>query len=136
MPLGSTSTSHVSIRPKPTQVLERVRWHVESDTSSARGTPTLLIDGVVHLGGCKAATLVEAWPDAPCVPRDPAMTLPELHLADWRATKDTLHLYSQIIGKIKLATTARATTGGTSRCTSMSAGSQQGGSISATRRSS
>ncbi len=34
------------------------------------------------------------------------MTLPELHLADWRATKDTLHLYSQILGKIRLATTA------------------------------
>src|SRR2546428_11934669 len=34
------------------------------------------------------------------------MTLPELHLADWRATKDTLHLYCQIIGKIRLATTA------------------------------
>ena len=33
------------------------------------------------------------------------MTLPELHLADWRATKDTLHLYSQIVGKIRLATT-------------------------------
>jgi hypothetical protein len=34
------------------------------------------------------------------------VTLPELHLADWRATKDTLHLYCQIIGKIRLATTA------------------------------
>ena len=34
------------------------------------------------------------------------MTLPQLQLADWRATKDTLHLYSQIIGKIRLATTA------------------------------
>jgi len=33
------------------------------------------------------------------------MTLPELHLADWRATKDTLHLYTQILGKIRLATT-------------------------------
>ena len=32
--------------------------------------------------------------------------LPALHLADWRATKDTLHLYSQILGKIRLATTA------------------------------
>jgi hypothetical protein len=32
--------------------------------------------------------------------------LPELHLVDWRATKDTLHLYSQIVGKIRLATTA------------------------------
>jgi hypothetical protein len=34
------------------------------------------------------------------------MTLPELHLADWRETRDTLHLYSQILGKIRLATTA------------------------------
>ena len=34
------------------------------------------------------------------------MTLPELHLADWRPTKDTLHLYCQIVGKIRLATTA------------------------------
>jgi hypothetical protein len=33
------------------------------------------------------------------------MTPPELHLADWRATKDTLHLYTQILGKIRLATT-------------------------------
>ena len=33
------------------------------------------------------------------------MRLPELHLADWRPTKDTLHLYAQIIGKVRLATT-------------------------------
>ena len=33
------------------------------------------------------------------------MTLPELHLAGWRPTKDTLHLYAQIVGKIRLATT-------------------------------
>jgi hypothetical protein len=32
------------------------------------------------------------------------MTLPELHLSDWRATKDTLHLYCQVVGKIRLAT--------------------------------
>jgi Family of unknown function (DUF5996) len=32
--------------------------------------------------------------------------MPALHLADWRDTKDTLHLYSQILGKIRLATTA------------------------------
>lgn len=32
--------------------------------------------------------------------------LPELHLADRRETKDTLHPYCQIVGKIKLATTA------------------------------
>ena len=33
------------------------------------------------------------------------MTLPELHLADWRPTKDTLHLYCQIVGKVRLAST-------------------------------
>jgi hypothetical protein len=33
------------------------------------------------------------------------MTLPELRLADWRPTKDTLHLYVQIVGKVRLATT-------------------------------
>src|SRR5918992_3561884 len=32
------------------------------------------------------------------------LMLPELHLADWRATKDTLHLYCQIVGKIRMAT--------------------------------
>ena len=31
--------------------------------------------------------------------------LPELHLADWRPTKETLHLYCQIVGKVRLATT-------------------------------
>jgi hypothetical protein len=34
------------------------------------------------------------------------MTLPELHLSDWRATKDTLHLYMQIAGKVRLRSTA------------------------------
>ena len=34
------------------------------------------------------------------------MTLPALRLTDWRPTKDTLHLYSQVVGKIRLATTA------------------------------
>jgi hypothetical protein len=38
--------------------------------------------------------------------RDTGHALPELHLADWRPTKDTLHLYAQILGKIRLATTA------------------------------
>ena len=32
-------------------------------------------------------------------------SLPELHLADWRPTKDTLHLYCQIVGKMRLAST-------------------------------
>jgi hypothetical protein len=31
--------------------------------------------------------------------------LPELQLANWRPTKDTLHLYCQIVGKIRLAAT-------------------------------
>jgi hypothetical protein len=31
--------------------------------------------------------------------------LPELHLAGWRPTKDTLHLYCQVVGKIRMATT-------------------------------
>jgi hypothetical protein len=32
------------------------------------------------------------------------MRLPELRIADWRPTKDTLHLYAQIVGKVRLAT--------------------------------
>ena len=32
------------------------------------------------------------------------MTLPDIGIADWRPTKDTLHLYAQIVGKVKLAT--------------------------------
>jgi hypothetical protein len=32
--------------------------------------------------------------------------LPELHLGDWRPTKDTLHLSAQIVGKIRLAATS------------------------------
>jgi hypothetical protein len=32
--------------------------------------------------------------------------LPELHLAEWRSTKDTLHLDCQVLGKVRLATTA------------------------------
>src|SRR4051794_5164096 len=35
-----------------------------------------------------------------------AAPLPELHLADWRATKDTLHLYCQMLGKVRLAVTS------------------------------
>jgi hypothetical protein len=33
------------------------------------------------------------------------LTLPELRIAEWRPTKDTLHLYAQIVGKVRLATT-------------------------------
>ena len=33
------------------------------------------------------------------------MILPELRIAGWRPTKDTLHLYAQIVGKVRLAAT-------------------------------
>jgi protein-disulfide isomerase len=43
------------------QILRRIRRDVESGIASGevRGTPTLFIDGVVHLGGYDAATLME-----------------------------------------------------------------------------
>jgi protein-disulfide isomerase len=43
-------------------VLRRIRRDVESGEASGevRGTPTLFIDGVVHLGGYDVATLLEA----------------------------------------------------------------------------
>jgi protein-disulfide isomerase len=43
-------------------VLRRIRRDVESGLGSGevRGTPTLFVDGVVHLGGYDAATLLEA----------------------------------------------------------------------------
>jgi protein-disulfide isomerase len=43
-------------------VARRVRRDVESGTATGqvRGTPTLFIDGVVHLGGYDEATLLEA----------------------------------------------------------------------------
>ena len=31
------------------------------------------------------------------------MTLPPLPLAGWEATKDTLHLWAQIVGKVRMA---------------------------------
>jgi protein-disulfide isomerase len=43
-------------------VLQRIRRDVESGKASGevRGTPTLFIDGVVHVGGFDAETLLEA----------------------------------------------------------------------------
>jgi predicted DsbA family dithiol-disulfide isomerase len=43
-------------------VLERIRRDVESGMASGevRGTPTLFIDGVVHLGSHDATSLMEA----------------------------------------------------------------------------
>jgi protein-disulfide isomerase len=44
------------------EVMGRIRRDVESGTASGdvQGTPTLFIDGVLHLGGYEAATLIEA----------------------------------------------------------------------------
>ena len=43
-------------------VLSRIRRDVESGIASGevQGTPTLFIDGVVHVGGYDATTLMEA----------------------------------------------------------------------------
>src|SRR5829696_1922681 len=35
----------------------------------------------------------------------PPTRLPPLPLDEWRPTKDTLHLYAQVVGKLRLATT-------------------------------
>ena len=35
------------------------------------------------------------------------LTLPSLPLTEWRETKTTLHLFSQIVGKIRLALSPR-----------------------------
>lgn len=43
--------------------------------------------------------------------------LPELPLDAWEPTKTTLHLWARIVGKVKLAATAPATTAGTCPCT-------------------
>jgi len=52
-------------------VRRRVRRDVASGTASGevRGTPTLFIDGVVHLGGYDQATLIEAMAGVSAAPR-------------------------------------------------------------------
>ena len=42
---------------------------------------------------------------------------PELTLADWADTRDTLHLWTQVVGKVRLALDRWSTTGGRSPCT-------------------
>jgi hypothetical protein len=39
--------------------------------------------------------------------------LPKLQLELWELTKETLHLWTQIVGKVRLASTPLQTTGGT-----------------------
>lgn len=40
---------------------------------------------------------------APQTPPDPAAAWPELTLGRWQDTRDTLHLWTQIVGKVRLA---------------------------------
>ena len=43
---------------------------------------------------------------------------PELPWTEWKPTLDTLHMWLQIVGKVRLASSPRrSTTGGTPRCT-------------------
>jgi protein-disulfide isomerase len=60
-PSNSGSKSHASTATDQ-DVTARIRRVVESGLASGhlRGTPTLFIDGVVHVGGYDAATLMEA----------------------------------------------------------------------------
>jgi hypothetical protein len=62
-PSAGEAADHVR-GPKAGRLLRSsgVRRDVERGTASGqvRGTPTLLIDGTVHLGGYDAATLMEA----------------------------------------------------------------------------
>ncbi|WP_370627187.1 DUF5996 family protein [Pontibacter sp. HSC-14F20] len=51
--------------------------------------------------GIKQKQLNEAMPQNP-IPDTSEFELPPLPLAEWEATKDTLHLYLQIVGKIRL----------------------------------
>ena len=57
---------------------------------------------------------------------------PELPWREWEPTSSTLHMWAQIVGKLRLALARRSTTGGTSRCTSVPAGSRPRRSHAAT----
>ena len=56
----------------------------------------------------------------------PSNAWPSIPVADWQATRDTLHLWTQIVGKVRMANTSSSTTGGTCRCMSPTAGSTTG----------
>jgi hypothetical protein len=46
-----------------------------------------------------------------------ALVWPELPVAQWVDTRDTLQLMTQVLGKVRLANTPLMTIGGTSCCT-------------------
>ena len=54
------------------------------------------------------ASTTEAWPALP--------------LAAWRETQETLHLWTQVVGKVKLELSPFSTSGGTSPSRSRRAG--------------
>ncbi len=43
---------------------------------------------------------------------DPSTGWPSLRVEDWAPTRDTLHMWTQIVGKIRMAHTPLVTTGG------------------------
>jgi len=47
------------------------------------------------------------------------IALPSLALNEWEATKETLHRYAQIVGKVRLSILPSEITGGTCRSTSI-----------------
>ena len=49
---------------------------------------------------------------------DPTSPWPELPLEAWRTTRDTLHMWTQIVGKTRLRSRRWRTTGGTRRSAS------------------
>ena len=95
---------------------------------AAQGTRSSAPPNPVSTGAGATSTTSRSWSadhDAP----------PELHLADWRPTKDTLHLYARSSARSGSPPPHRATTGGTSRSTSTSAASRHGACIIAGRPS-
>ena len=51
--------------------------------------------------------------------RGPIAPWPELTRSEWEDTRDTLHMWTQIVGKVRMALGHRwSTTGGRWRCTS------------------
>jgi hypothetical protein len=54
----------------------------------------------------------------------PGSRWPSISVAGWQDTRDTLHLYTQVIGKVRPANEPIATIGGTRGSTCQPAGSR------------
>ena len=58
----------------------------------------------------------------PATEEPPVSVFPPLPLAEWADTKETVHRFLQVVGKLRLANAPGATTGGTSPSTSPAGG--------------